>query len=261
MKKRPLILIANDDGITSKGIKFLVSVMKELGDVVVVAPDSPQSGQGHAITIEDPLRYHSSDIFPEENVSAYQCSGTPADCVKLAKNHILETLPDLVVSGVNHGSNTSVSVLYSGTMSAALEAAIEGLPSIGFSVCDYGFDAEFEHTRSFVKQIAEKVLKEGMPKGVAWNVNFPKIGTEPIKGLKVCRQADGKWQEQFDERVNPVGKKYLWLTGKFVNRDTGSDTDEWAINNNYGSIVPTQIDMTAHEYRLKLAEKVAEEGF
>ncbi|NLR92262.1 MULTISPECIES: 5'/3'-nucleotidase SurE [Flammeovirga] len=245
---KPLILITNDDGITSKGISFLVDVMKNLGEVVVVAPDSPQSGMGHAITIHDPLKYHESDLFVKDGVKAYQCSGTPADCVKLAKNHLLGRMPDLVVSGVNHGSNSSVSVLYSGTMSAALEAAIEGLPAIGYSVCDYGYDAEFNHTRDFVEEIAKKVLEKGMPKGTALNVNFPKVSDEPIKGLKYCRQADGKWQEEFDERTDPSGRKYLWLTGKYVLFDKGEDTDEWALNNNYGSIVPVKIDLTNHEY-------------
>ncbi|KXX70764.1 5'/3'-nucleotidase SurE [Flammeovirga sp. SJP92] len=251
---KPLILISNDDGITSKGIKFLADIMRELGEVVIVAPDSPQSGQGHAITIEDPLRYHKSDLFSDWGIEAYQCSGTPADCIKLAKNHILPKKPDLVVSGVNHGSNTSVSVLYSGTMSAALEGTIEGLSSVGFSVCDYSYDAEFEHTREWVKKVALSVLENGLPQGTALNVNFPKYNGEPIKGMKVGRQAKGRWHEQFDERVNPSGRKYLWLTGKFVNPDTSEETDEFAIENNYGSIVPTKIDLTDYNYLSSLKE-------
>ncbi|WP_139262871.1 5'/3'-nucleotidase SurE [Flammeovirga pacifica] len=249
---KPLILITNDDGITSKGIAFLVNVMHKIGEVVVVAPDSPQSGMGHAITIHDPLKYHESDLFEKLNIKAYQCSGTPADCVKLAKNHILDRLPDLVVSGINHGSNSSVSILYSGTMSAALEATIEGLPAVGFSVCDYSHDAEFTHTESLITQVASKVIDQGLPKGVALNVNFPKVSEEPIKGIKYCRQAKGKWQEEFDERVDPSGRKYLWLTGKYVLSDEGEDTDEWAINNNYASVVPAKIDLTDHEYLKEL---------
>ncbi|MBB3698799.1 5'/3'-nucleotidase SurE [Flammeovirga yaeyamensis] len=249
---KPLILITNDDGITSKGIGFLVNIMHQIGEVVVVAPDSPQSGMGHAITIHDPLKYYESDIFSELGIKAYQCSGTPADCVKLAKNHILDRLPDLVVSGVNHGSNSSVSILYSGTMSAALEATIEGLPALGFSVCDYSYDAEFDHTKELVSEIAKKVIEKGLPSGTALNVNFPKVSDEPIKGFKYCRQAKGKWQEEFDERTDPSGRRYLWLTGKYVLFDEGNDTDEWAINNNYASVVPVKIDLTDHDYLQKL---------
>lgn len=245
MTKRPLIVVSNDDGITSKGIAHLVECMKQLGDVIVVAPNSPQSGMGHAITINDPLKVYKSDIF--EGIAAYECSGTPADCIKLAKNYLLEDRePDLVVSGINHGSNTSVSVLYSGTMSAAVEAAIEGLPAIGFSLCDYSRDSDFSHTTTYVVEIARQVLEKGMPKGIALNVNFPKSGDEPLKGMKVCRQAIAKWQEEFDERVDPYGRKYLWLSGQFVNDDKGEDTDEWAIANNYVSVVPVSFDMTAH---------------
>jgi 5'-nucleotidase len=242
---RPLILVSNDDGITSKGIRFLVDVMSELGEVVVVAPDSPQSGMGHAITIGDTLRLYQTDIFGE--ITAYKCSGTPADCVKLAKHHVLKDhKADLVVSGVNHGSNTSISVLYSGTMSAAIEGAIEGLPSIGFSLCDYSADADFEHTREAVKSIAAQVLKNGLPKGVALNVNFPPKRNEPLKGIKVVRQARAKWQEEFDRRYDPHGREYYWMAGNFVNMDKGEDHDEWAIANNYASVVPCMFDLTAH---------------
>lgn len=246
MSKKPLILVSNDDGITSKGIRHLVECMQQLGDVMVVAPNSPQSGMGHAITINDPLKVYRSDIFGDE-VEAYECSGTPADCIKLAKNYLLkDRAPDLVVSGINHGSNTSVSVLYSGTMSAAVEAAIESLPAIGFSLCDYGRDTDFSHVLDYVVKIAEQALKNGIPKGNALNVNFPPKQEETIKGMKVCRQAIAKWQEEFDERVDPYGRKYLWLSGKFVNNDKGEDTDEWAIHQNYVSIVPVSYDMTAH---------------
>ncbi|MGB0521478.1 MAG: 5'/3'-nucleotidase SurE [Flammeovirgaceae bacterium] len=245
MSKKPLIVVSNDDGITSKGIRHLVDCMKKLGDVIVVAPNSPQSGMGHAITINDPLKVYSSNIF--EGINAYECSGTPADCIKLAKNYLLEGRePDLVVSGVNHGSNTSVSVLYSGTMSAAVEAAIESLPAIGFSLCDYGRDSDFSHITDFIIQITEQALKNGIPKGVALNVNFPRKTEEKIKGIKICRQALAKWQEEFDERVDPYGRKYLWLSGKFINDDKGEDTDVWAIRNNYVSVVPVSYDMTAH---------------
>jgi 5'-nucleotidase len=242
---RPLILVSNDDGITSKGIRVLVSVMKKLGDVVVVAPDSPQSGMGHAITIGQTLRLYEEDIF--EDVLAYKSSGTPADCVKLAKHHVLkDRKPDLVVSGINHGSNTSISVLYSGTMSAAIEGALEGLPSIGFSLCDFSSKAEFSHVEEWVEKIARQVLENGIPKGIALNVNFPPKRNEDIRGIKICRQADAKWQEEFVERFDPTGRKYFWLAGNFVNFDKGEDNDEWAIANNYISIVPCQYDLTAH---------------
>ena len=242
---RPLILVSNDDGITSKGIRVLVSVMKKLGDVVVVAPDSPQSGMGHAITIGQTLRLVEADIF--EDVLAYKSSGTPADCVKLAKHHVLkDRKPDLVVSGINHGSNTSISVLYSGTMSAAIEGALEGYPSIGFSLCDFSSKADFSHVEEWVEKIARQVLENGIPKGIALNVNFPPKRNEEIRGVKICRQADAKWQEEFVERFDPTGRKYFWLAGNFVNFDKGEDNDEWAIANNYISIVPCQYDLTAH---------------
>lgn len=240
---QPLILVSNDDGITAKGIRTLVDAMSELGEVVVVAPDSPQSGMGHAITIGHPLRLTETTLF--DNARSYKCSGTPADCVKLAKFHLLkDRRPDLVVSGINHGSNSSINVLYSGTMSAAVEAAIEGFPAVGFSLCDYASDADFSHTVAPVQQIARQVLEKGVPRGVALNVNFPPKQNEPMRGIRVCRQAHAKWQEEFDERTDPYGRKYYWLVGNFVNYDVGEDNDEWAIANNYASVVPCQYDLT-----------------
>jgi 5'-nucleotidase len=242
---KPLILVSNDDGISSRGIRVLVELMKEIGEVVVVAPDSPQSGMGHAITVGNTLRLDKTDIFGE--VPAYKCSGTPADCVKLAKHHIFTNgKPDLVVSGINHGSNTSISILYSGTMSAAIEGAIEDLPAVGFSLCDYASEADFSHAGEYVKKIALEILQKGLPKGVALNVNIPPKRNENIKGIKVCRQARAKWEEQFDVRRDPTGRKYFWMAGNFVNHDKGEDNDEWAIANNYISIVPCQYDLTAH---------------
>lgn len=244
--KRPLILVSNDDGITSKGIRTLVNVMKKLGDVLVVAPDSPQSGMGHAITVGETLRLTESFIF--EGVKAYECSGTPADCVKMARHFVLkdQVQPDVVVSGVNHGSNTSISVLYSGTMSAAIEGAIEGTPAIGFSLCDFSHDAEFSHTEEYIYKITKQVLEKGLQKGVALNVNFPPKRIEQLKGIRICRQANAKWVEEFLERIDPNGRKYYWMTGNFVNFDKGEDNDEWAIANNYVSVVPCQFDLTAY---------------
>ena len=249
---KPLILVTNDDGITSNGIKTLIEVAKEFGNVVVVAPNSPQSGMGHAITIGDPLRLEKAHLF--EGVDAYECTGTPADCVKLAKNFVMENKkPDLVLSGINHGSNTSVSVLYSGTMSAAIEAAMEGIPSIGFSVCDYNHETEMSHTVPFIRQIVQQVLIKGMKKGVALNVNFPKKMNEGLKGIKVCRQAKAMWQEKFELRHDPYGRRYFWMAGDFLNQDEGQDTDEWAVQNGYVSVVPCQYDLTDYDYHEELS--------
>ncbi|MBV6646710.1 MAG: 5'/3'-nucleotidase SurE [Cyclobacteriaceae bacterium] len=242
---KPLILVTNDDGITSAGIKKLIYLMAEIGEVVVVAPDSPQSGMGHAITVGDTLRINRNDIFGD--IEAYECSGTPADCVKLAKYELFPDRKfDLVVSGINHGSNSSISVLYSGTMSAAIEAAIEGMPAIGFSLCDYDHDADFSHIDDTLLHIARETLKKGMPKGIALNVNFPEKREQPIKGIKVCRQANAKFEDAFDEREDPYGRKYYWMVGSLVNHDKGEDNDEWAIAHNYVSIVPCQFDLTGY---------------
>lgn len=242
---KPLILISNDDGINAFGLRVLVELMQELGEVVVIAPDSPQSGMGHAITVGNTLRLAESHIF--DGVVAYQCTGTPADCIKMGKGFVLKDRKiDLVVSGINHGSNTSISVIYSGTMSAALEGAIEDIPSIGFSLCDYSLEADFSHVKAHVKSIAGQVLKTGLPKGVALNVNFPAIKKEPIKGIKICRQTRAKWQEVFDRRLDPAGREYFWLTGSFVNQDKGEDIDEWAIEHNYTAVVPVSFDLTAY---------------
>lgn len=245
-KKKPLILVTNDDGITAPGIRALIEVMNTLGDVCVVAPDSPQSGMGHAITINNTLYCDKVEVHKDQPQKEYSCSGTPADCVKLAVNEILKRKPDLCVSGINHGSNSSINVIYSGTMSAAVEAGTQGIPSIGFSLLDYSLDADFEPVKKYVKQIAEQCLQNKMPQGVVLNVNFPKASAKELKGLKVCRQANAHWIENFDKRTNPLGRDYYWLTGEFVNEDKGEDTDEWALANNFVSVVPVQFDLTAH---------------
>ena len=245
MSKKPLILVTNDDGIAAPGLRTLIEVMSGLGDVVVVAPDSPQSAMGHAITVNSTL-FVEKVVVDEGNQLEYSCSGTPADCVKLAVDQILNRRPDLCVSGINHGSNSSINVIYSGTMSAAIEAGIEGIPSIGFSLLDYSWNANFEPTKPYVKSIAENVLKEGLPKDVVLNVNIPNLPEEELKGIKICRQARANWEEEFDKRRNPQGRIYYWLTGKFVNLDHGEDTDEWALQNGYVSLVPVQFDLTAH---------------
>lgn len=245
MSDKPLILVTNDDGITAPGVRTLIKVMKTLGDIIVVAPDSPQSGMGHAITVDSTL--HCDKVSKEgADFLEYSCSGTPADCVKLAIHEILDRKPDLCVSGINHGSNSSINVIYSGTMSAAMEAGIEGVPAIGFSLLDYDWEADFSQIESFVKTIAQNVLHHGLNKGVVLNVNFPKLKKEDIKGIKVCRQAKGNWVEEFDKRKSPMGREYYWLSGQFVNLDKGEDTDEWALENGYVSLVPCHFDLTAH---------------
>ena len=247
MSKKPLILVTNDDGINAPGIRALVSVMNTIGDVVVVAPDSPQSGMGHAITLNSTL--YSKEVHLDNGPQKeFSCSGTPADCVKLAIREMLDRTPDLCVSGINHGSNASINVIYSGTMSAAIEAGIEGIPAIGFSLLDYSWDANFETSKPFVKTIVQNVLENGLPNGIVLNVNIPNIPKEQIKGIKVCRQAKANWVEEFDKRKTPQGKDYYWLTGKFVNLDGGEDTDEWALENGYVSLVPAQFDLTAHYF-------------
>ena len=242
--KRPVILVTNDDGITAPGLRALVEEMSTLGEVIVVAPDSPQSGMGHAITINKPLRldkvtYHGETL-------GYQCSGTPVDCVKIAIDKILHRKPDILVSGINHGSNSSINVIYSGTMSAAMEGAIESIPSIGFSLNNYELNADFTSSQKYAGIIAINVLKHGLPQGTLLNVNIPNLLDKDIKGIKICRQAIAKWEEEFDERKDPHHRSYYWLTGKFKNYDHGEDTDEWALANGYISVVPVQFDFTAH---------------
>ncbi|WP_225859966.1 MULTISPECIES: 5'/3'-nucleotidase SurE [Chitinophaga] len=245
--KERIILVTNDDGVTAPGIRALIEAVSPLGKVVVVAPDSPQSGKGHAITIGVPLRLNQVDIF--EGIEAWQCSGTPVDCVKLARDKILHRLPDICVSGINHGANHSINIIYSGTMSAAMEAAIEGIPSVGFSFLDYSFDADFSIPKQVAASVTSRMLENNYPPGTLFNVNIPMASAEEFKGIKICRQADAKWVEEFDERRDPHGKKYYWLTGEFRNRDNGQDTDVWALENNYASLVPVQFDLT--HYKMK----------
>lgn len=245
--QKPLILITNDDGITAPGIRCLIAIMRELGEVVVVAPGSPQSGKGHAVTLDTTI-YCDPVQSPLEGVQEYACSGTPADCVKIAKHEVLEgRLPDLCVSGINHGSNASINVIYSGTMSAAIEAGTEGIPAIGFSLLDDSWEADFTQARDFIKTIAEKVLTEGLPKGVVLNVNIPALKQETIKGIRVCRSARGRWIERFDKRTSPQGRIYYWMTGEFINNDLAEDTDIWALDHGYISVVPVGFDLTVHE--------------
>lgn len=249
--EQPIILITNDDGITAPGIRNLVEAVNGLGQLVVVAPDKPQSGMGHAITIGVPLRLNKvEDMF--EGAEAWQTSGTPVDCVKLAVDKILHRKPDICLSGINHGANHSINVIYSGTMSAAMEASIESIPSIGFSLLDYRFEADFTAAKLYVHKIVESLLRTKMDKHLLLNVNIPAVPPEEMKGVKLCRQAYAKYEEDFDERLDPHGKKYYWLTGEFVNFDKGNDTDVWALQNNYVSVVPVQFDLTHYELKKTL---------
>lgn len=245
--KKPLILVTNDDGITAPGIQALIEVASKFGELVVVAPDSPQSGKGHAITLNNTLRANATPLV--NNTKGYACSGTPVDCVKMAVNVICkQKKPDLIVSGINHGSNASVNVLYSGTMSAAVEGALEGIPSIGFSLLDHSIDADFTTSKHYAEEIIKSVLTHTIPPGICLNVNIPNLHQSEIGGIKICRQAHANWIEEFDERTDPSGQKYYWLTGIFKNFDNGEDTDVWALENNFVSIVPVQTDMTAHKF-------------
>jgi 5'-nucleotidase len=246
VSRRPLILISNDDGIESPGLKALVNSVKDLGDITVVAPDSPQSGMGHAITVSEPLRLEEVQDFGP-SILAYRSNGTPADCVKLAVSIILHQKPDIVISGVNHGSNSSINAIYSGTVSAAMEGVIEGVPAAAFSLLDYAIDAAMEPTQPYTRRITQQLLENNLPKGVLLNVNIPASSETPLAGVKVCRQAHAKWQENFDEREDPTGRKYYWLVGNFVNYDEGEDTDEYALHHNYVAVTPIQYDLTAYQ--------------
>ena len=243
--EKPLIFVTNDDGISSKGIKCLVEVASEFGDVLIIAPDKPQSGMGHAITVNHPLRLERTRLFPE--FEAYTCTGTPVDCVKLGIYEILHKKPDLLVSGINHGLNSSTNILYSGTMSAAVEGAMENIPSIGFSLDDHDAEADFSGTKDIVRMLIEKALNEGFPPHVCLNVNIPNLPKAELKGIKVCNPAHAFWEDRFDTRLDMFGKPYYWLTGKFVNQDMGEETDLYALEKGFASVVPIQFDMTAYK--------------
>lgn len=249
-KQKPVILITNDDGVTAPGIMNLVEAVKDMGKIVVVAPDKPQSGMGHAITIGQPLRLQKVNVFGD--IEAYSCTGTPVDCVKLAVDKILHRKPDLCLSGVNHGANHSINVIYSGTMSAAVEAAIESIPSAGFSLLDYSIEADFSGARKYARLVVEKMLTTKLDKHTVFNVNIPALPVNLLKGLKICKQAYAKYEEDFIQREDPHGRRYYWLTGEFVNFDKGKDTDVWALANGYVSLVPVQFDLTNYVLKAKL---------
>lgn len=245
--KSPIrILISNDDGIIAPGVLALTEVAREFGEVLVVAPDSAQSGMGHAISLGKPLRLQKEILFG--HLVGYACSGTPADCVKLATGVLMDTPPDLILSGINHGANSSASTIYSGTLSAAREGAIQGIPSIGFSLCNYSEEADLTAAKHYARLVIAAALQNQHAAGALINVNIPNIPLSEIKGIKVTRQAGGRWVEEFDERTDPYGKKYYWLTGKFLLQDHKDDTDEYAIKNGYVSVTPLMHDLTAHSH-------------
>jgi 5'-nucleotidase len=253
-KQVPVILITNDDSIHAPGLHNLIAAVKDLGKVVVVAPEKPQSGMGHAITIGQPLRLHSVNLM--DGVEAYSCSGTPVDCVKLAVDKVLHKKPDICLSGINHGANHSINVIYSGTMSAALEASIENIPSIGFSLLDFSMEADFSGAQHYARLLVQQILGKKIDKHLCLNVNIPAIPKELIKGFKVCKQAYAKYDEDFVARKDPHGRKYYWLTGEFVNFDKAKDTDVWALKNNYVSVVPVQFDLTNYALKSKLEKMI-----
>jgi len=249
---RPLILVTNDDGIDSKGIAALVEVAQKIGEVVVVAPDSHQSGMSHAITMQTSLRLKEVKDFG--NIKAFKCSGTPVDCVKIALDKVVPRKPDLCLSGINHGSNASINVIYSGTMAAAMEAAVEGINSIGFSLVNFSADADMITSKFVVERIIAETLEKGIPNANLLNVNIPDVSIEQLKGFKICRQAKGNWREEFDHRVDPFKRDYYWLTGKYLYEDSGDDNDIWALEHNYVSIVPVTYNLTAQKSLQSLQE-------
>lgn len=242
MSEKQLILITNDDGVKAPGIRALISCLRPFGRIVVVAPDRPQSGTAHAVTIAHPLRLEL--ITRETGYEEYCCNGTPADCVKLAFKIVMRRRPDFLFSGINHGSNASINIIYSGTMAAVLEGALAGVPSVGFSLNNYSLNADFGPSAKFIRTIASDVIANGLPEGVCLNVNIPDIPEGSIAGIRLCRQAPGTWQEDFDEREDPHGRNYYWMKGVYVHTGNGEDTDQWALEHNYVAVVPVQFDFT-----------------
>lgn len=248
---KPLILVTNDDGYRAKGINTLIEIAKKFGEVVVVAPDGPQSGQSSAMTMEVPIR--ATLVEESSGFKLYKTTGKPVDCVKLALNVLLDKKPDLILSGINHGSNASINVIYSGTMGATLEGAIVGIPSIGFSIMTHDANADFSETEIHCYEIIKEVLNEGLPYGTCLNVNMP---TGKLNGRKVCRQSKGKWEKEITAKIDPRGRAYYWLAGNYKNTEPNAvDTDIWALDNGYISIVPTQCDLTDYEYLSKKHKK------
>lgn len=249
-KKKPLILITNDDGYMANGIMALSEAMKELGEIVVFAPDWHRSGMSSAITTSEALRCQK--YKEEKDATYYICNGTPVDCVKLALNEIVDRKPDLIVSGINHGSNAGISVIYSGTMGAAIEGCIFNIPSLGVSLCDFGSKADFTGSAKIAVSVAKSILKNGLPKGICLNVNVPR---GEVKGIRVTTQTQGQWVNEYLKSQDGAGREVYWMTGNFENWEKDNqDSDEWALANGYASIVPVKIDMTAHDFIAELRD-------
>lgn len=246
MTQQPLILITNDDGIHAKGMATLVDICKPLGQVVVVAPERANSAKSHSVTINQPVNYYPVDTYP--GTEAYAVTGTPVDSVKMALGNILTRKPDFVFSGINHGSNAAINVIYSGTMAAAIEGASFDIPSVGFSLTDHNPDANFEPASSYVRGIIKQVMQSGLPHRTCLNVNIPNIPEKEIQGVRICRQTKGYWNDGFTKRQHPAGFHYYWLTGRYVNEEPeAKDTDEWALRHNYVAVVPVQTDLTNYQ--------------
>jgi 5'-nucleotidase len=246
MQNKPLILITNDDGYRAPGISHLMTAAQKYGEVIVVAPMEGQSGMSHAVTMNSPIRL--KQISEEPGMQVYACSGKPADAVKIALNQILDRKPDLILSGINHGSNSSVSLFYSGTVAAAIEGCMNGIDSIAFSVDDHSMNADFRLAVQYIDPIIREALKNGIPKRTCLNINFPKIAPEECLGIKVCRQTNGVWKEEFEHRKDPHGRDYYWLTGYFTNQEPNEDdTDDYLLQHKYAAIVPIKVDVTDYE--------------
>lgn len=253
-KEDRLILVTNDDGLYAAGLRTLFETMEEFGKVVVISTMESRSGMSQALTVKTPLRVKLLEENDKHRI--YVCNGTPTDSIKLAVNQLLERKPDFVISGINHGSNASVSILYSGTMAAVLEGCLYGVCSVGFSLNSYSPTADFSACIDPIRKIIENLINETLPEGVCLNVNIPSVSKDQLRGIKICRQSKGNWQEEFEKRKDPMGKTYYWLTGYFNNKEPdATDTDEWALANNYVSVVPITVDMTAHGYVDRLKQR------
>jgi len=253
-KEDKLILVTNDDGLYAPGLRVLFETMEEFGKVVVVSTMEGQSGMSQALTVRIPLRVKLLEENDKHRI--YSCNGTPTDSIKLAVNQLLDRLPDFVVAGINHGANASVSVLYSGTMAAALEGCLYGITSAGFSLNSFSREADMSACKEYIRIVMKSLLAEPLPPGICLNVNIPAVDGREIKGIRICRQSKGNWKEEFEKRKDPMGRTYYWLTGFYNNHEPeAEDTDEWALRNNYVSVVPVTVDMTAHGYLEKLRER------
>ena len=242
-KEKPLILVSNDDGVMAKGINELVKFLRPLGEIIVMAPDAPRSGSGCALTVTQPVHYQL--VKKEVGLTVYKCSGTPTDCIKLARNTVLDRTPDLIVGGINHGDNSATNVHYSGTMGVVIEGCLKGISSIGYSLCNHFADADFSSSLPYIRRITEQVLEHGLPLGICLNVNFP--DTASLKGVRICRQTNGAWINEWKRSLHPRGGEYFWLTGEFDNYEPeAEDSDHWALGHGYVAVTPTQIDVTAY---------------